>query len=143
VASETAPNQRLLDWLRRGSEKFRPGQIDMAGFALHAHPDLDDALREVCSGLAADMVAAFGVPAMERPDRTIFLFAWGDSLWFRKTEIPNARTIEGLGSDWSGVNPYFPPEWTVKLKLEDRTKADQRAWMERLQAYCSTAYDEV
>ena len=35
------------------------------------------------------------------------------------------------------------PEWTVKLELEARTRADQRAWMERLQAYCASAYDAI
>lgn len=115
----------------------------MAGYELHAHPDLLDALREVCEKLPAGMVAAYGVPAMERPDGTIFLFAWGDSLWFRRTDIPNARTLEELGPEWTGVDPYFPPEWTVKLELEARTKADQRAWMERLQAYCASAYDAI
>jgi hypothetical protein len=58
-------------------------------------------------------------------------------------EIPTARTIEELGPDWIGVRPYFPPEWTVKLELEDRTKADQRAWMEKLQAYCAIAYGAI
>ena len=110
----------------------------MAGYELHAHPDLSDALREVSTGLRARMVAAYGVPAMERPDGTVFLFAWGDSLWFRKTDIPNARTIDELAPHWAGVRPYFPPEWTVKL--EGRTNADQRAWIERLRAYCASAY---
>lgn len=140
-ASESGSNQLLLDWRRRRSQKWRPGQIDMAGFALHAHPDLSDALKEVCNGLPSTMVAAYGVPAMERPDGTIFLFAWGDSLWFRKTDIPNARRIDELGTDWAGVEPYFPPEWIVKL--EGRTKADQQAWMQRLRAYCASAYAAV
>ena len=113
----------------------------MGGYELHAHPDLSDALKEVCNGLPSTMVAAYGVPAMERSDGTIFLFAWGDSLWFRKTDIPNARRIDELGTDWAGVKPYFPPEWTVKL--EGRTKADQQAWMERLQAYGTSAYPAV
>jgi len=143
AARESASNQQFLDWRRRVSKKFEPGQIDMAGYALHAHPDLTDALVEVSNGLRVRMVAAYGVPAMERPDGTIFLFAWGDSLWFRKTDIPNARTIEELGPDWTGVRPYFPPEWTVKLELEDRTRADQRAWMEKLQAYCAGAYGGI
>jgi hypothetical protein len=143
AASESASNQQFLDWRRRVSKKFEPGQIDMAGYALHAHPDLTDALKEVCTGLTSNMVAAYGVPAMERPDGTIFLFAWGDSLWFRKTDIPNARTIEELGPDWTGVDPYSPPEWSVKLELEDRTKADQRAWMEKLQTYCASAYGAI
>lgn len=110
----------------------------MAGFELHAHPDLTDALNEVCNGLSAKMVAAYGVPAMERPDGTIFCFAWGTSVWFRKAGIPGARTIEEIGPDWNGVDPYFPPEWTVKL--ENRTRADQKIWMESLRVYCATAY---
>ena len=71
AASESASNQQFLDWRRRVSKKFEPGQIDMAGYALHAHPDLTDALEEVSNGLRARMVAAYGVPAMERPDETI------------------------------------------------------------------------
>jgi hypothetical protein len=143
ASSESASNQQFLDWRRRVSKNFEPDHIDMAGYALDVHPDLADALVEVSDGLRARMVAAYGVPAMERPDGTIFLFAWGDSLWFRKTEIPNARTIEELGPDLTGVDPYFPPEWSVKLELEDRTKADQRAWMEKLQAYCASAYGAI
>jgi hypothetical protein len=110
----------------------------VAGFELHAHPDLSDALAEVSNGLPARTVAAYGVPAMERPDGTIFCFAWGDSLWFRDTDIPSGRTITDLGPEWTGVRPYFPPEWTVNL--ENRTKADQDVWMEQLRGYCASAY---
>jgi hypothetical protein len=109
AASESASNQRFLDWRRRVSKKFEPGQIDMAGYALHAHPDLTDALVEVGNGLRAQMVAAYGVPAMERP----------------------------------GPSFFSPGEIPVKLELEDRTKADQRAWMEKLQAFCASAYGAI
>lgn len=142
-ATESASNQQLLDWRRRASVKTRHRGIDVAGYELHAHPDLLDALTEVCERLPARMVAAYGVPAMERPDGTIFLFAWGDSIWFRNIDIPDARVIDDLGPDWTGVPPYFPPEWRVKVEVENRTKADQDAWMERLRAYGASAYGAI
>jgi hypothetical protein len=138
-------NVKLLAWLATSAEAPAQKGIEFHGYELHAHPDLIEPLEHL-GDFPVTLVAAFGIPALAHPNGVIFTFAYGVRyLYFRNVAIPSAEIIQALGSEWQGLDPWYPPEWNTKSleeRLTDQHEA-QAAWMERVRQYARQAYLSV
>lgn len=121
------PNDSVLASLQAEPQPYVQGGLAIPGDdarELHAHPDLDERLDELVTGLPAMPVAAYGYPAYAHANG-VFAFARGMyRLYFRlATREPPLQGEPAIGRDGTSVDAFMP------LELE------RKSFDERLQSW--------